>query len=318
MSYKEGDKIGPFNIVFVKRTTQMPSGAWRGIFQCPYHNEDDPHFFESDIHSVASGRKKHCGCLEKKKRRVENLIGQKFGRLTVLKESCRIASLDKTDSTHSQVGVYWLCECSCPEHNLIEVTTSDLKSGGVSSCGCLKKESNREKAIKMGLNNRIDLTGQKSGTWTALKRTEKKEGNAFLWDCVCENGHHSLISTSNWGRIIFCSQCKKPHYSKGEYLIQSFLEDEQINFIKEYIFQDCRDKRPLRFDFYLPDYNICVEFDGEQHFKTTKYSRDTLTTRQRHDRIKDEYCQTNHITLIRFNYLEIGDMTQNYIKDKIF
>lgn len=318
MSYKEGDLLGPYRITFIKRTTRMNCGAWRGVFLCPFHDKNDPHYFESDLRSVVAGIKYHCGCQGRKQQQIQDLTGQQFGRLTVIKESCRISSLQETDNIHPKMGVYWLCKCSCKDHNLIEVTTSELKSGGVSSCGCLRKEASRQQAIQMGIQNRIDLTGQKVGTWTALNRTDKKSYGAFLWDCVCEQGHHSLISTSNWGKILFCTQCKNPHYSKGEYIIQTFLESKQIIFYKEYTFKDCKDKRPLRFDFYLPDYNCCIEYDGEQHFNDTGYGRDTLTIRQKHDKIKNKYCQDNHIKLVRFNYLEIGSMTDDYIENKIF
>lgn len=318
MKYKDGDIVGPYGAVLIKRTKKMSCGAWRGLFLCPFHSIDDPHYFDSDIHSVSAGIKYHCGCQGQKPREIEDLTGQTFGRLTVLKLSCRISSKDQIDKKHPRMGVYWLCQCSCPEHNLIEVSTSNLKSGGVSSCGCLRRETSQHQAVIMGIQNRVDLTGQKIGTWTALKRTNEKDGTSFLWDCVCENGHHSLISTSNWGKILFCKQCKNPHYSKGEYIIQTFLESKQIIFYKEYTFEDCKDKRPLRFDFYLPDYNCCIEYDGEQHFKDTGYGRDTLTTRQMHDKIKNKYCQDNHIKLVRFNYLEIGSMTDDYIEKKIF
>lgn len=314
--YHDGDKIGPYDIILINRTEKMPSGAWKGVFLCPFHDKQNPHYFESDLNSVARGIKYHCGCQGRKEIKVQDLTGQKFGRLTVLKESRRINS-SLAEKLDMAPGVYWLCQCSCEQHTIIEVSTSCLKSGGVSSCGCLKRESSQDNARKIGYNNRVDITGETSGTWTAIRRTELKSGSSFLWDCVCENGHHNFISTNNWGKIKFCKQCKNQHYSKGELAIQEVLENKSILFIKEYSFKDCRDKRPLRFDFYLPDYNICIEYDGIQHFTKTNFSRENLTTRQLHDKIKDEYCQANHIKLVRFNYTELDDMDDNYIFNKI-
>lgn len=316
--YNEGDYIGTKGVILIKRTSRMPCGAWRGLFLCPFHEEQDKHYFESDIQSVASDKKYHCGCQGKRKQKIEDLTGKQFGRLTVVQEFCRISSKEQTSKEFPSIGVYWLCKCSCSDDSFIKVTTSNLKSGGVRSCGCLSKESKQEVAKKVGEKNRIDITNQKSGTWTALYRTDKKQGSSFLWECVCENGHHNLISTSNWGKIKFCKQCKNQHYSKGEYCIQNFLERYEIPFKKEYSFQDCRDKRPLRFDFYLSDYNICIEYDGEQHFKKTSFSHENFNVRQYHDYLKDEYCQLNEIKLVRFDFQEYSIMDDKYMYKKIF
>jgi len=60
------------------------------------------------------------------------IVGQKFGRLTVLEFwDIRIRTGDKKESR-------WLCKCECGNEAI--VVGSSLRSGGTSSCGCLKKE----------------------------------------------------------------------------------------------------------------------------------------------------------------------------------
>lgn len=83
-------------------------------------------------------------------------------------------------------------------------------------------------------------------------------------------------------------------------------------------FPDCRDINPLPFDFYLPNKNILIEFDGEQHFKEKHFfSRsgtlgtqfDSLTSYiQYHDTIKTKYCKIHNIPLIRIPYTEINNI----------
>ena len=60
------------------------------------------------------------------------------------------------------------------------------------------------------------------------------------------------------------------------------------------------------FDFYLPDYNLCIEYDGEQHFKPLKHfgGEKDLTERQENDKIKTNYCLENKISLLRIRYDE--------------
>ena len=95
-----------------------------------------------------------------------------------------------------------------------------------------------------------------------------------------------------------CPKCK---YSKGEKVIEKFLTDNSINFESQKKFKDCKNKRCLPFDFYLPDYNICIEFDGRFHFDEIFGQ---LNDTQINDKIKTEYCLLNNIRLHRISYLE--------------
>jgi desulfoferrodoxin (superoxide reductase-like protein) len=98
-----------------------------------------------------------------------------------------------------------------------------------------------------------------------------------------------------------CPICKE---SKGERFISEFLINNNINFIPQYRFSDCRDILPLPFDFYLPDYNTCIEFNGRQHYIPIKIwgGDNTLKEIKKRDKIKMEYCTTNNIPLISIKY----------------
>ena len=71
-------------------------------------------------------------------------------------------------------------------------------------------------------------------------------------------------------------------------------------------FEDCKDKKQLPFDFYLPDYNCCIEYDGRQHFQAIEYwgGEEVFQLTQFHDQIKNDYCKENNIRLIRIKYDE--------------
>ena len=100
-----------------------------------------------------------------------------------------------------------------------------------------------------------------------------------------------------------CSNCNK---SKGNYRIKSLLQDRNIMFVEEKKFNECKNKNHLPFDFYLPKYNICIEFDGEQHFKPKDYfgGIDGFEKRKINDNIKNSYCLNNNINLIRIPYYD--------------
>lgn len=99
-----------------------------------------------------------------------------------------------------------------------------------------------------------------------------------------------------------CPYCGK-NSSHGENEVAEWLIQNNIHFIQQKRFADCKDIRSLPFDFYLPDYNICIEYQGRQHYfkenrsKFHKTISDWLYTKK-HDRIKKEYCLKNNIAFI--------------------
>lgn len=108
-----------------------------------------------------------------------------------------------------------------------------------------------------------------------------------------------------------CPECSASE-SRGEREIRHVLENNHINFKQEHSFVDCRDKNPLPFDFYLPDYNILIEYQGVQHYEVIKRfgGLEGFKLREKHDQIKCKYCLLNNITLIIIPYWEFNNITQ--------
>ena len=99
-----------------------------------------------------------------------------------------------------------------------------------------------------------------------------------------------------------CPSCNE---SKGEKYINKYLVDNNIKFVREKTFDDCKSpkNRKLRFDFWLPNNNTCIEFDGPQHHNATShYGLKSFDDIKINDKIKNEYCQVNKIKLIRILY----------------
>lgn len=109
--------------------------------------------------------------------------------------------------------------------------------------------------------------------------------------------------------------CPVCNSSKGEIKIRKFLEENKINFISQHRFRYCKNIKPLPFDFYLPDYNTCIEYDGEQHFNPiSKFGGEVeLELLKVRDQIKNQYCLNNNIGLIRIKYEDnIEDILSPY------
>ena len=101
--------------------------------------------------------------------------------------------------------------------------------------------------------------------------------------------------------------------SKGEEKILQILLKNNIQVIREKTFTDLK-RGKYRFDFYLPQFNICIEYDGPQHFQYIKYfykkQKDFLAARER-DRRKNSYCLSHNINLYRIPYFSI-DTIKNF------
>jgi len=120
---------------------------------------------------------------------------------------------------------------------------------------------------------------------------------------------HGEFTIKRGGDHIYCLQgcqaCNRK-MSKHEQVIKCILEDLNVKFIYQKTFKDCvsiTSSKLLSFDFFLPDNNILIEFDGEQHTKRVPFfhSQERFEQQQIHDRIKTEYAVNNKYTLLRIN-----------------
>lgn len=102
-------------------------------------------------------------------------------------------------------------------------------------------------------------------------------------------------------------------FSKGEKLIWNWLRQHTIKFEFQKRFQDCRDKNTLPFDFFIPKYNLCIEFQGSQHYDPGFYIRKKKSQEEgmkkyliqkKHDEIKKNYCIQNNINFLEIKYTE--------------
>lgn len=224
----------------------------------------------------------------------KNLIGQKFGRLLVLEKG-------KKDKAQHQ---YYICKCDCG--NICEINSDNLRRGLTKSCGCLHSEITHKNTFK-------DITGQKFGKLTAINYEIKN--SKVYWKCKCDCGNETTVASSNLinGHTTSCGCIK----SKGEFLIRQLLLELNISFKTEYIFKNLSNRR---FDFYLTDKNICIEYDGKQHFNYNtnwyKTKEDYLIAKKR-DLEKDEYCKKNNIPLIRISYSDYDKLNKEYLKKLI-
>ena len=112
-----------------------------------------------------------------------------------------------------------------------------------------------------------------------------------------------LISGHNKG----CPKCHTTK-SKGEQRIEKYLLAHQIAYIAQKTFLPTNKQYYYRFDFFLPKYNIAIEYQGEQHFRDNGFAREGLLIVQQRDEIKRQYCKENKITLWEIPYTQLKNI----------
>ena len=102
-------------------------------------------------------------------------------------------------------------------------------------------------------------------------------------------------------RGIGCPFCKESH---GESEVEKILVENNIRFEREKRFEGCRYKNTLPFDFYLPDYNTVIEYQGIQHFKDVSIFKDGNEAVRKRDAVKREFCMKKSIKEAEISYLD--------------
>lgn len=155
------------------------------------------------------------------------------------------------------------CKCQCECGNTIITKRQSLLTGNTKSCGCSHSPSliNQRFGRLVVLNEVINNTSQRK------------------WQCKCDCGAQVILTSHQLtsGHTKSCGCLRSEKNSFCEMLIAQILSDHNIDYEKEKTFDECKGvkNKKLRFDYYLPRYHTCIEYDGEQHYKPIAFFRRT-------------------------------------------
>lgn len=221
--------------------------------------------------------------------KLKDELGNVYGYLTV------IARAENTSDGRAR----WLCKCKCGKE--VIVLGKHLRSGNTKSCGCYQKEQ----AMKSNINRAENLIGKKFGKLSVLSEAgfiEHSSGKrSRIYNCLCDCGNYCQVQHQylEYGDTNSCGCIR----SKGEFQIEQLLKEKNIDYKKEFHFEDLKDKDYLRFDFAIFKNNnlVClIEYQGEQHYnKNNGYYNEIIVE---HDKWKEDYCLNKKIPLIKIQY----------------
>jgi hypothetical protein len=185
----------------------------------------------------------------------------------------------------------------CPKHGVFEQTPNNHLMG----YECMKC------SIEQNAENR------RSNSEEFIVKAKKVHGDKYDYSKVCyfDNRTKIVIVCPLHGEFIQepsshlndrgCPLC---HESRGERKVALYLGSHGILYQRQKKFAGCRYRRKLSFDFFLPAYNMCIEFDGRQHFFPSKYfgGAEEFDRTVKVDKIKSDFCSSNGINLVRVSY----------------
>ena len=184
-----------------------------------------------------------------------------------------------------------LHRCKIDGYEWTAIPNHILKGQGCHRCNGVERYTQKEYVKRVfETNQNIEVLGVYINAKTKILHRCKIDGYEWLVapDSILQ-GHG-------------CPKCSA--ISKGEKIISNWLDDKCIFYIPQKTFDGCKDIIALRFDFYLPDYNILIEYNGIQHYEPVAYfgGEEGFQNTVKRDKIKENYCKENNITLIKIPY----------------
>lgn len=166
-----------------------------------------------------------------------------------------------------------------------------------------------------------------SNTEEFIKKAIKIHGNLYKYEkvlyisaktpatIICKK-HGEFLQTPN--SHLSGKGCPKCNSSKGELLIESFLKERNISFIEQFeipIDSQINSSGIAYIDFYLPKYNMFIEYNGEQHYKPVKHFGGEIKFNHQKERDKyvRKYAESNNIKLLEISYTLTSDEIINLI-----
>ena len=213
-----------------------------------------------------------------------DLTGREFGELRVIAEH----------PERKNKKIYWVCKCSCGTEKLI--SGSDLKSGKIKSCGCLKTEILKSK----------EMIGKRFNRLVVIEETKQRKDSQIVWKCQCDCGNTVIVRgaelSNNHTKSCGCLR------SGGEYNIIQWLEKNNIEYESQKKFPNLVgiNGGNLSYDFYLPIYNLLIEAQGQQHITPKKLfgGEEQFQKQKEHDKRKRDYAEVNGSKLLEIWYYD--------------
>ena len=256
----------------------------------------------------------NCKLVKSVKTRMAEKLDIQWDKLKIV---CNNKGYKLISTIDSYSGVRGQIYYECPIHGKQHSSYNNLISGH----GCYKCAKEYTANLQRNSSHKIINYINSINNNQLLNPEEYVKGDKINLKILCGLCGENTFITSFTNYRLGCNRCEfcRKSMSAAELTIKRVLEKYNIKYKQEKTFPDCKDKKVLPFDFYLYDYNKCIEFDGEQHYNMnyditmkTPNPEEAFATRKKHDQIKTDYCNNHNIGLLRIPYYK-----ENHIEEII-
>jgi very-short-patch-repair endonuclease len=203
----------------------------------------------------------------------------------------------------------------CNEHGeFSQVTINHVTYGrGCYDCAQIKNGIAARKPLEKFIEE-ANIVHNNKFNYSRVHETYEKGTSKVNIGCpICEQ--YFLIRVKDHLDGHQCKNCK----NKTQVILYNFLRNQYGDncFVPEKIFEECKNKNYLPFDFYSEEMNLVIELDGRQHFQEVNIFRETLEIRQKIDFKKMFFLQNKNISLIRIFQEDIYENKYDWKNDII-
>jgi protein-arginine kinase activator protein McsA/very-short-patch-repair endonuclease len=195
-------------------------------------------------------------------------------------------------------------EIICPEHGSFFQTPNQHRKRGCPKCFYSSRRNNIYDLIKKFKRKNPNYI---------YPENQKYQNTYSKIEIICPE--HGSFHQRTINHLYLNQGCPRCNSSKGENYIRNYLLENSFSVLEQYSFRELPN---LRFDFYLEDYNLAIEYDGIQHFEAIEHfgGEEAFASGKERDEIKNKYCKDNNIYLLRIPYWEY-DNIEKLLQEKI-
>lgn len=294
-------KCKDMGLIYVRHYVE--NNKTKVVYICPIHKDKGERIVEWSSLNHGHG----CDYCARKQRSEKLRVSEE-----VVKEKCKELGLTyirqyiKRDEHHNQTIVVFIC----PKHKDYgeqSVPWQNMKNG--KGCICCSRGM-------FSINSRtpfIHIKAMFNMLGLELLSTEEEYYEANIQDVKLKYRcpkHPNVIQYKSVKSLAQGCGCALCNTSRGEEKVGDILDKLKFSYNRQHTFPDCKNKRVLPFDFYIPCVKVAIEYDGEQHYQPITFggsideAQHNFEQTQHRDAIKTQYCIDNGIKLIRIPYWE--------------
>lgn len=202
-------------------------------------------------------------------------------------------------------------ECSCG--NIFKNTFTQLKGKRIFCC--CKECAEKYRAIRR-LTNLSKIKNRIGNDFELVSDFEGVHKPIYIKHRQCGQTFETTVSNfeRNEKRCLCCDRT-----FKGEQKIVNYLNSNDIKFSMQQKYKNLRgvNNGLLSYDFYILDYNILVEYQGQYHDGTVgNQTEEQFKIQQEHDKRKKEYAELHNIELLEIWYWDYNNI-EKILNNKI-